>query len=192
MKNFAVSRPKVAVVLGKYSRELLPPPGNTEFVCRFPACSFSSFASSPLLRFVNAACCGDVTHCTDRLVPDSATKLLLDLARLHRFIESRISSFPNCEVIPAGDLLAAKNGTTSEVLAAYANWGAVHGNSAAYTRMALTLVDKVLSGNFKNPVQQQPLFRRRSASSQERRAAAGLCSRWQPRRWKGRVPVQPR
>jgi hypothetical protein len=30
VKNFAVSRPKVAVVLGKYSRELLPPPGNTE------------------------------------------------------------------------------------------------------------------------------------------------------------------
>jgi hypothetical protein len=29
VKNFAVSRPKVAVVLGKYSRELLPPPGNT-------------------------------------------------------------------------------------------------------------------------------------------------------------------
>jgi hypothetical protein len=29
VKNFAVSRPKVAVVLGKYSCELLPPPGNT-------------------------------------------------------------------------------------------------------------------------------------------------------------------
>ncbi len=93
-----------------------------------------------------------------RIRRPAATKLLLDLARLHRFIESRISSFPNCEVIPAGDLLAAKNGaTTSEVLAAYASWGAVHGNSAAYTRMALTLVDKVLSGNFKNTQQQQPV-----------------------------------
>ncbi len=75
---------------------------------------------TPLLRFINASCCGDAGHCTHRLVPESATKLLLDLARLHRFIESRISSFPNCEVIPAGDLLAAKNdATTSEVLAAY-------------------------------------------------------------------------
>jgi hypothetical protein len=112
---------------------------------------------TPLLRFINAACCFDASHCTHRLVPDSATKLLLDLARLHRFIESRISSFSNCEVIPAGDLLAAKHGaSTSEVLTAYASWGAVHGNSAAYTRMALTLVDKVLSGNFKTPVQQQP------------------------------------
>ena len=54
--------------------------------------------------------------------------------------------------------MAAKNGaTTSEVLAAYASWGAVHGNSAAYTRMALTLVDKVLSGNFKKLPQQQPV-----------------------------------
>ena len=81
----------------------------------------------------------------------------MDLARLHRFIESRISTFSNCVVIPAGDLLAAKHGaSTSEVLTAYASWGAVHGNSAAYTWMALTLVDKVLPGNFKNPAQQQP------------------------------------
>jgi hypothetical protein len=29
VKNFAVSRPKMAVVLEKCSRELLPPPGNT-------------------------------------------------------------------------------------------------------------------------------------------------------------------
>jgi hypothetical protein len=100
------------------------------------------FIITPLLRFINDACCGYGTHCTHRLVPDSATKLLLDLARLHRFIESRLSSFPNCEVIPAGDLLAAKNGASSnEVLAACGSWGAVHGNSAAYTRMALTLAD---------------------------------------------------
>ncbi len=110
------------------------------------------FTITPLLRFINDACCGDVSHCTHRLVPDSATKLLLDLVRLHRFIESRLSSFPHCEVIPAGDLLAAKNGaSTIEVMAAYAIWGAVHGSGAAYTRMALTLVDKVLSGNFKKP-----------------------------------------
>jgi hypothetical protein len=30
VKNFAVSRPKMAVVLEKCSRELLPPPGNTD------------------------------------------------------------------------------------------------------------------------------------------------------------------
>jgi hypothetical protein len=53
-------------------------------------------------------------------------------------------------VIPAGDLLAAKRGATpSEVLSAYSSWGAVHGNGGSYTRMALTLVDKVLRGNFK-------------------------------------------
>jgi hypothetical protein len=108
---------------------------------------------TPLLRYINEFCCGEQAHCTHRLIPDSATKLLTDLGRLHRFIESRLSSFPLCEVIPAGDLLAAKHGaSTDEILAAYSCWGAVHGSGAAYTRMALTLVDKVLTGNFKKPL----------------------------------------
>ncbi len=107
---------------------------------------------TPLLRYINEACCRDAGHCTHRAIPDSATKLLLDLGRLHRFIESRLSSFPLCEVTPAGDLLAAKHGASaSEVLAAYSGWGAVHGSGAAYTRMALTLVDKVQTGSFKKP-----------------------------------------
>ncbi len=107
----------------------------------------------PLLRYINDSCCGDQAHSTHKMIPDSATKLLLDLGRLHRFIESRLSSFPLCEVIPAGDLLAAKHGASvSEILAAYSSWGAIHGSGAAYTRMALTLVDKVLSGNFKKPL----------------------------------------
>jgi hypothetical protein len=107
---------------------------------------------TPLLRYINDAYCRDAGHCTHKLIPDSATKLLLDLGRLHRFIESRLSSFPLCEVILAGDLLAAKHGASaSEVLAAYSGWGAIHGSGVAYTRMALTLVDKILSGNFKKP-----------------------------------------
>ncbi len=82
------------------------------------------FIITPLLRYINEFCCGEQAHCTHRLIPDSATKLLFDLGRLHRFIESRLSSFPLCEVIPAGDLLAAKHGaSTSEILAAYSSWG---------------------------------------------------------------------
>ncbi len=111
------------------------------------------FIITPLLRYINEFCCVEPTHCTHKLIPESAAKLLLDLGRLHRFIESRLSSFPLCEVIPAGDLLAAKHGaSTSEILAAYSCWGAVHGSGAAYTRMALTLVDKVLSSSFKKPL----------------------------------------
>jgi hypothetical protein len=77
-------------------------------------------------------------------------QLHLDLVRLHKFIEGRLSSHPQCEVIPAGDLLAAKHGASP--------WpptpvGAVHGSGGSYTRMALTLVDKVMRGTFK---QQQP------------------------------------
>jgi hypothetical protein len=117
------------------------------------------FIITPLLRFINTACCGEASHCTHRLIPDAARKLLLDLVRLRlqSFIESRLSSFPLCEVIPAGDLLAAKHGASAnEVLAAYSSWGAIHGSGAAYTRMALTLVDKVLSGNFKKPLPTPP------------------------------------
>jgi hypothetical protein len=39
------------------------------------------------------------------------------------------------------------------ILAAYSGWGAVHGSGGSYTRMALTLVDKVMRGTFQ---QQQP------------------------------------
>ncbi len=104
-------------------------------------------------------------HCTHRQVPDSALKLLLDLGSLQIFIEGRLSSYPQCEVIPAGDLLAAKHGASpSEVLAADSGWGAVHGSGGAYARMALTLVDKVLGGTFKQP---QPSRRLRTAAANE-------------------------
>ncbi len=74
------------------------------------------FIITPLLRYINEFCCGEQTHCTHRFILDSATKLLLDLGRLHRFIESRLSSFPHiCEVIPAGDLLAAKHGDSGRL-----------------------------------------------------------------------------
>jgi hypothetical protein len=113
------------------------------------------FIIRPLLRYINFACCDEIWHCKHRQVPDSALKLHLDLMRLHKFIEGRVSSHSQCEVIPAGDLLAAKHGASpSEILAAYSGWGAVHGSGGSYTRMALTLVDKVMRGTFKQ--QQRP------------------------------------
>jgi hypothetical protein len=123
---------------------------------------------TPLLRYVNGACRDVATHCIHRLIPDSAMKLHMDLVRLQKFIEGRLSSFPTCEVIPAGDLLAAKHGASpSEVLSAYSSWGAVHGNGGSYTRMALTLVDKVLRGNFK---QQAPPTPASGGGSKRKRA----------------------
>jgi hypothetical protein len=110
------------------------------------------FIITPLLRYINEFCCGEQAHCTHRSIPDSATKLLLDLGRFHRFIESRLSSFPLCKVIPAGDLLAAKHGaSTSKILAAYSSWGAVHGSGAAYTRMALTWLTRCCLATSKSP-----------------------------------------
>jgi hypothetical protein len=129
---------------------------------------------TPLLRYINFACCDDTGHCTHRQVPDSALKLLLDLARLHKFIEGWLSSHPQCEVIPAGDLLAAKRGASpSEVLAAYSGWGAVHGSGGAYTRIALTLVDKVMGGTFK---QQQLPQSASNGGSKRKRAESGSFS----------------
>jgi hypothetical protein len=107
---------------------------------------------TPLLRFVNFACCDKAPHCTHRLVPDSALKLYVDLVRLHKFIEGRLSSYPLCEVIPA------KHGASpSEVLAAYSSWGAIHGSGGSSTRMALTLVDKVLRGTIKQSLPPTPV-----------------------------------
>jgi hypothetical protein len=43
---------------------------------------------TPLLRYVNGACCDVATHCIHRLIPDSAMKL-------HKFIEGRPELLPN-------------------------------------------------------------------------------------------------
>jgi hypothetical protein len=53
------------------------------------------FIITPLLRYINAACCDEIGHCTHRQVPDFALKLHLDLVRLHKFIEGRLSSHPS-------------------------------------------------------------------------------------------------
>ncbi len=67
---------------------------------------------------------------------------MADLARLHQFIQRRLSSSANCLVVPACDLLAGKKGASLEkALAAFSSWGTVHGPNASYTRMALALVD---------------------------------------------------
>jgi hypothetical protein len=63
-------------------------------------------------------------------------------ARLQLFISRRLGGSSNCTVIPACDLLSGKRNTSpEEALAAFASWGAVHGSTANYTRMALSLVD---------------------------------------------------
>ncbi len=68
------------------------------------------FIITPLLRFVNFACCDEAAHCTHRLVLDSALKLYMNLVRLHKFIEGRLSSFPLYEVIPVGDFSPPSTG----------------------------------------------------------------------------------
>jgi hypothetical protein len=102
------------------------------------------FIITPCLRYANASCCSATGHCVHRLIPDFAIRLLEDLRRLHSFFKQRLSSFANCTVIPAGDLIAGKkDASTSDIIAAYSGWGTVHGSGTSYTRMALYMMDNL-------------------------------------------------
>ncbi len=97
---------------------------------------------TPGSRYLSQPCCCTDGHCIHLLVPESGLMMMADLARLHLFIQRRLSSSSNCQVIPACDLLAGKKGASlEEALAAFSTWGTVHGSTASYTRMALALVD---------------------------------------------------
>jgi hypothetical protein len=97
---------------------------------------------TPGPRYLSQPCCCDGSHCVHLLIPDAGLKMMADLARLHQFIQRRLSSSANCLVVPACDLLAGKKGASlQEALAAFSSWGTVHGPNASYTRMALALVD---------------------------------------------------
>lgn len=128
---------------------------------------------TPLPRYLNKSCCADVSHCIHRLIPDFAYKILDDLQRLHQFVKGKLSSFPKVQVISAGDLLTGNSNPSHEsLLAAYSGWGAVHGNAAAYTRMALTLVD-LLKNDGKISMLPPSLKRPRSASSSSSSSSQG-------------------
>jgi hypothetical protein len=91
--------------------------------------------------------------------------MMADLARLHQFIQRRLSSSINCTVVPACDLLTGKKGASiEEALAAFSSWGTVHGPTASYTRMALALVD----GYFGKPAPAAPVVPK-AASQQLKR-----------------------
>jgi hypothetical protein len=97
---------------------------------------------TPGPRYLTQPCCCDGSHCVHLLIPDAGMKMMADLARLHQFIQRRLSSSANCLAVPACDLLAGKKGASlEEALAAFSSWGAVHGPNSSYTRMALALVD---------------------------------------------------
>ncbi len=61
-------------------------------------------------------------------------------------------------------MLAAKlNSFSTDILAAYSGWDAMHGNSPWYIRMMLSLVDKVLNGGFKQQLLPVPASASRSS-----------------------------
>jgi hypothetical protein len=109
---------------------------------------------TPLPRFLNVGCCEATTDCTHRLLPEAGFKILEDLRRLHGFISSRLSTFTNVRVVSRAELLTGHSSSSFDnILAAYSDWGAVHGPSTSYTRMALSLSD-IISG--KALSQEQP------------------------------------
>ncbi len=97
---------------------------------------------TPGPRYLSQPCCCSNLHCTHLLIPEAGLKMMSDLSRLHLFIQRRLSSSPNVTVVPAGDLLVGKTAASQEeTLSAFSTWGKVHGSTASYTRMALSLVD---------------------------------------------------
>ena len=97
---------------------------------------------TPGPRYLSQPCCCSNLHCTHLLIPEAGLKMMADLSRLHLFIQRRLSSSPNVTVVPAGDLLVGKTAASQEeTLSAFSTWGKVHGSTASYTRMALSLVD---------------------------------------------------
>jgi hypothetical protein len=97
---------------------------------------------TPGPRYLTQPCCCSNQHCTHLLIPESGLKMMKDLSRLHLFIQRRLSSSPNVVVVPAGELLVGKKAASpEEMLSAFSSWGTVHGSTASYTRMALSLVD---------------------------------------------------
>jgi hypothetical protein len=110
------------------------------------------FIITPCLRYANASCCTAAGHCIHRLIPDFDHRLLDDLRRLHSFFKQRLSSYANCSVIPAGDLIAGKrDASNTDIIAAYSSWGGVHGSGTSYTRMALYMLDNLFRVPFAKP-----------------------------------------
>ena len=109
---------------------------------------------TPLPRYLNGRCCEDVDHCTHIGIPEAREKIFDDLRRLHTFISSRLSTAANCQVVAAGDLLLNKRkAAMDETMEAYNNiWGTVHGNQAAYTRMAMGLTDILTASGDSPPI----------------------------------------
>jgi hypothetical protein len=115
------------------------------------------FIITPCLQYANASCCTAAGHCIHRLIPDFDHRLLDDLRRLHSFFKQRLSSFANCSVIPAGDLIAGKmDASNTDIIAAYSGWGAVHSSGTSYTRMALYLLDNLFRVPFAKPAPPLP------------------------------------
>jgi hypothetical protein len=123
---------------------------------------------TPGPRYLTQPCCCAAGHSTHILIPESGLKMMADLAHLHTFIQRRLSSSPNCQVIPACDLLAGKKGASAEeALAAFSAWGTIHGSTASYTRMALALVD----GHFGSPPPAAAVLPSQLQPSQKRQRA---------------------
>jgi hypothetical protein len=109
---------------------------------------------TPLPRYLNGRCCEDVDHCTHIGIPEAREKIFDDLRRLHTFITCRLSTAANCQVVAADDLLLNKRkATMDETMEAYNKiWGTVHGNQAAYTRMAMGLTDILTASGDSPPI----------------------------------------
>jgi hypothetical protein len=127
---------------------------------------------TPLPRYINAACCNDVHHCTHLQDPDCGIRICCDLHRLIISLRNQLREVPNCTVIVTGDVISGKaNAAPSDVLAATADWGAVHGPKAAYDKIARYVLDFIRENRAIKRTRDEPVVFNSDGSQRSRGAS---------------------
>ena len=109
---------------------------------------------TPLPRYLNASCCQDESHCTHLKEGGGAgLRICCNLHRIIIFLKNQFREHHACVVVNTGDVLSGTiNAAPTDVLAATASWGAVHGPDSAYDLMAEDLLHRIqTAGRLKRP-----------------------------------------
>ncbi len=138
---------------------------------------------TPLPRYILVPCCEDDSHCINLVVKDDITRQgVFDIMDEFEMIGKAVSiKFSSCTVINTGDLLAGKSGATRhEILdAMIAHWisDPVHGTKTGYSKLAMTLAERVEADLVpKTPAKKAPT-KKRVASPETSSSSSSSSSR---------------
>jgi len=127
---------------------------------------------TPLPRYLNVPCCGNGEHCTHLGDPDAGIRICCGIHRQVTQLKSQLREYSNCTVVCTGDILAGReNAAPSDVLAATAGWGAVHGPQNAYDKMAAHLQDLISTAASSKRYRDEPVVENADGSQRSRGAS---------------------